>query len=391
LLPQVRALVLSAPYLPSQLEAFHATAAKLQHSLAVLVGRSELHVVVSQLPWQDDADSDLDDNDDDCASSGQEQQQQQQQMPLWQQVLLDALRPACLLDPGQLVAAEDAEAVLLAQRRLFNTAVWNAAAQQLQAKHCLLPWLSGVAVMSGEQLRSLRGLAATQGLHLAVEDMQELQQQQQQQAGLEFPANGSSTRSRRRLKGRCKQTTSGNAEAAAAAAAAAAAPAEQAVPAAAAKSNLMPAAAGAVQEVLLVLSKQPLAAADLALARSQAVDGISCAAAAAADAAKLVYQPGMSLMLTKASSSSGSSGGNGSAVEVEAGGGEAGQVLGARMHVSALAAVVHRWLQCAVHCMGTVSKLHMLCACRRRSIGLGSTNNYHCVGGAVLGHILMSL
>ncbi|WIA33995.1 hypothetical protein OEZ86_012380 [Tetradesmus obliquus] len=182
---EVRALVLSAPYLPSQLEALHATAAKLRHSLAVLLGASELHVVVSQLPWQDD-DEDDDDGSSSSSSDCEQQQQQQQRMPPWQRVLLDGLRPARLLEPGQLAAAEDAEDALLAQRRLFSAAVWNAAAQQLQAKHCLLPWLAGLAVVNGQQLGSLRGLAAAQGLHLAVEDMLEQQQQQQE---LESPAN----------------------------------------------------------------------------------------------------------------------------------------------------------------------------------------------------------
>ncbi|KAF6253719.1 hypothetical protein COO60DRAFT_394808 [Scenedesmus sp. NREL 46B-D3] len=166
---EVRALVLSAPYLPSQLEAFHATAAKQRHSLAVLVGSSELHVVVSQLPWEED-ELGGDESSDNAT-------QQQQWMPGWQQVVMDALGQASLLDPGRLAAAEDAEEALLAQRRLLSTAAWNAAAQQLKAKHCLLPWLAGLAVVSDEQLRSLRGLAATHGLHLTVEEAQQQQQQ----------------------------------------------------------------------------------------------------------------------------------------------------------------------------------------------------------------------
>ncbi|WIA13853.1 hypothetical protein OEZ85_002427 [Tetradesmus obliquus] len=204
-LPQVRALVLSAPYLPSQLQAFHATAAKLRHSLAVLLGGSEVHVVVSQLPW-DEPDSDAaDDGDDSGSSSTVYEQQQQQRMPAWQRVLLDGLGPARLLGPGQLAAAEDAEDALLAQRRLFSAA-----------------------------------------------------------------------------------------------------------------------------EFLLVLSKQPLEAADLEVARRQAfASSISSAAAAADDAgaAQAHYQPGMSLMLAGPGSSASSAG------DVAGGSVDAGEVLGARVHV----------------------------------------------------------
>uniref|UniRef100_A0A383VP96 Uncharacterized protein n=1 Tax=Tetradesmus obliquus TaxID=3088 RepID=A0A383VP96_TETOB len=311
---EVRALVLSAPYLPSQLEAFHATAAKLRHSLAVLLGASELHVVVSQLPWQGD---DEDDDDGSSSSSSDCEQQQQQRMPPWQRVLLYGLGPARLLEPGQLAAAEDAEDALLAQRRLFSAAVWNAAAQQLQAKHCLLPWLAGLAVVNGQQLGSLRGLAAAQGLHLAVEDMLEQQQQQQE---LEPPANADRVGSRRRPKRRRKRTTTTNEPAAPAAA-----PAE--LPAAAAQPLPLPAAAAPVQEVLLVLSKQPLEAADLAVARRQALASSAAAAADDAETAQPHYQPRMALVLSGPGSVSSSAAASaGQAVE-------AGEVLGARMHV----------------------------------------------------------
>jgi hypothetical protein len=315
----VAALLLSAPYLPSQLEALHEKVAKLQHSLAVLVGASELHVVVSKLPWEEEDDDMFDDqlDVDTARCTVQQQQQQQQRMPAWQQVLLDGLGPAQLLDPGHLAAAEEAEEALLAQQRLFSTAVWNAAAQQLQAKHCLLPWLAVLAVVNGEQLRSLRGLAATQGLHLAVEDLQQ-QQQQQQEAP---PARSS----RRRPKPSRKRTTT-TADAAAE---------EEDHPATGASADVAAAAvpvlssAGPVQEVLLVLSKQPLAAADIAVARQQALASSSSSSSAAE--AQPPYQPGMSLRLAGLRRGASSAG---SAVSVATDSAEARDVLGARMHVS---------------------------------------------------------
>jgi hypothetical protein len=324
---QVCAIVLSAPYLPSQLEAFHATAAKLQHSMAVLVGSSELHVVVSKLPWED-ADSDFHhaQSDSSSSSSSHAQQQQQQQlemMPPWQQVLLQALGPAALLDPAQLAAAEDAEAALLAQRRLFNTAVWNAAAQQLQSKHCLLPWLAVLAAVHDEQIGSLRAMAATLGLHLAVEDMKQLQQQQQE--------SSVSTRrpgSRRRPKSRRSRQSTTSSEVPAAAPASPSAEQSCYEAATAAQSAPLLSTAGAVQEVLLVLSKQPLAAEDLAVAAQQALAGSS-----SCSSIQHAYQPGMSLCLASGIASSDSSGV--SAVSASPDGADAvGEVLGARMHVS---------------------------------------------------------
>jgi hypothetical protein len=323
----VAALVLSAPYLPSQLEALHEKVAKLQHSLAVLVGASELHVVVSKLPWEEDDDLFNDQVDVDTATCTvqQQQQQQQQRMPAWQRVLLDGLGQAHLLDPGHLAAAEEAEEALLAQQRLFSTAVWNAAAQQLQAKHCLLPWLAVLAVVNGEQLRSLRGLAATQGLHLAVEDLQQQQQQQMQQQQQQQEA--SPARSSRRRPKRSRKHTSITDDAAAAAATAAEDHSATETAADAAAAPVL-ASAGRVQEVLLVLSKQPLAAADIAVARQQALASSSSSSAAGAQPP---YQPGMSLRLVE-SRIRGSSAG--SAVSVATDSAEAREVLGARMHVS---------------------------------------------------------
>jgi hypothetical protein len=347
---QVAALVLSAPYLPSQLEAFHAKAAKVQHSLAVLVGASELHVVVSKLPWEEEDDlPDGQSNDGTvslraaAAAQQQQQQQHQQVMPAWQQVLLDGLGQAQLLEPGQLAAVEDAEAALLVQQRLFSSAVWNEAAQQLKAKHCLLPWLAVLAVVNGKQLRSLRGLVAAQGLHLAVEDLQQQQQQQQPEAS---PARSS----RRRPKRSRKRTTITD-DAAPDHPAKAAAAAEAAAEAAA-----MLASAGPVQEVLLVLSKQPLAAADIAVARQQVLATSSSSSSSSAAKPQPAYQPGTSLRLAGARSASSAS----SAVSVVTDSAEAREVLGARMHVSAQPDKPVQRLQLGIqrsHMLGTVYML----------------------------------
>jgi hypothetical protein len=325
---QVRALVLSAPYLPSQLEAFHATAAKLQHSLAVLLGASELHVVVSQLPWEEDDElaHDAHASEDELGQepsrtqAAQQQQQQQQRMPAWQQVLLDAVGPALLLEPGQLAAAEDAEEALLVQQRLFSAAVWSAAAQQLNAKHCLLPWLAVLAVVGGEQLRSLRALAASQGLQLAVEDMWQQQQQQQHN-----PSAGTCRRRSRRSR---KRTTTTDEVAAADRHAEAAAPETAAE---AAHSVQLLTNAGPVQEVVLVLSKQPLAAADIAVARQQALASCSSSSSSSAAGAQLPYQPGMSMRLAGVRSRTSSAS---TTLSVAADSADAREVIGARMHVS---------------------------------------------------------
>jgi hypothetical protein len=125
----VQALVLTGPYLHSQLAVLQAAASTQPGAAAcVLAGSQGLHVMLvastAGAPAVAVAGAVGRDTD-------QQQQQQQQQQEVLQQRLASLFGPTAVLPDARLAAARAAEQALCEQLRLFSPVTWSLACQRL--------------------------------------------------------------------------------------------------------------------------------------------------------------------------------------------------------------------------------------------------------------------
>jgi hypothetical protein len=138
----VVALVLSAVYLPSQLDVMHALAGNQQLDYAVHLSKNDsaMHVVFHTVRDEQQENP----SEDDIHSA-----------------LEAALGPLQLMPAARLQAAHNAERRLQQQLRLWDSATWSAALQQrLESRRSGSPWLA---------IRSLMGPPALQAAQKLVE------------------------------------------------------------------------------------------------------------------------------------------------------------------------------------------------------------------------------
>jgi hypothetical protein len=157
----IKALVLSAPYLPSQLFTMKALAAKqsVESSLYVSSDSSTLHTVLYRLQHA-------------APAALQQGQQDQQDLPQGlavsdlEQALSGVLGPIQPLPPARLQVAVAAEQSMRRQLRLWDPATWSSVLQQqLESRRSHWPYLAIRSLMGPPALQAAQQLVERKGLY----------------------------------------------------------------------------------------------------------------------------------------------------------------------------------------------------------------------------------
>jgi len=188
-----KALLITGPYLPSQLAAVQKTAAALKLSAQLLSSPTALHVLliptqtaaVEAAPLAAELAPGVQASAQVTPPPQQQQQQQQEQEQQQQQQHLHLFGHGDLqpVSEAAIAAAQAAEASLNQQLRLFTPAAWSLAYQQLMKRKASGPPLLVVQrpLLGAAALQAAGQLASKLGLHLQVMRHPDGTWQQQQQ------------------------------------------------------------------------------------------------------------------------------------------------------------------------------------------------------------------